>query len=71
MHERLKHLIVSSETFWSKMRTGYGARIETKPDEIDKLVGSKGQEEFQAMSTYYSLSKDRPNNNGTIGITDE
>ena len=35
MYERLKHLIISSETVWNKMRMGYGIRIETKLDGID------------------------------------
>ena len=30
MYERLKHLIISSETFWNRMRMGHGLRIETK-----------------------------------------
>ena len=44
MHERLKHLIISSETFQSKKRMGYGAWIETKPDEMNRSVGNRGQE---------------------------
>ena len=71
MYERLKHLIISSETFQNKMRTGYGARIETKLDEKNRVLGSEGQEEFQTMSPSYSLSKERPTNNGTIGIIDD
>ena len=30
MHERLKHLIISSETFQNRMKMGYRLRIETK-----------------------------------------
>ena len=71
MHERLKHLIISSETFRNKMRIGYGAKIETKLDEKNRLLGSEGQEGFQTMSTPYNLLKDRQTDNGTIGIIDD
>ena len=71
MYERLKHLIISSETFQNKMRMGYGIRIGTKLDGKNSLVGSEGQEEFQTMSSSHSLSKDKSTNNGTIGIVDD
>ena len=71
MYERLKHLIISSETFWNKMRTRYGVRIETKQDGKDRLLGSEGQEEFQTMSSSNSLSKDKSTNSRTIGILDD
>ena len=32
IHERLKHLIISSETFWNRRKMEYGVRIETKLD---------------------------------------
>ena len=70
-YERLKHLIISSETFPSKIRMGYGIRIETKLDGKNRLLGSEGQEEFQTMSSSHSLSKDKLTNNGTIGIVDD
>ena len=28
MYERLKHLIISSEVFWNKMRMGYGLELK-------------------------------------------
>ena len=59
MYERLKHLIISSETFWNKMRMGYGIRIETKLNGKYILLGREGQEEFQTMSSSHSLSKDK------------
>ena len=71
MYERLIHLIISSETFQNKMRTGYGIRIETKLNWKNKLLGSEGQEEFQTMSSSHSLSKDKSTNNRTIGIVDD
>ena len=71
MYERLKHLIISSETFWNKMRMGYGVRIEKKLDGKDRLLGSDGQEEFQTMSASHSPSKEKSTNSGTIGILDD
>ena len=73
MYERLKHLIISSETFHNKMRMGYGdgVRIETKLNGKDRLLGRGEQEEFQTMSSSHSLSKDKSTNGGTIGIPDD
>ena len=71
MYERLKHLIISSETFWNKVRMGYGVRIEIKLDGKDRLLGSEGQEEFQTTSSSHSLSKDKWTNSRTIGILDD
>ena len=73
MYERLKHLIISSEAFRNKMKTGYGVRVETKLDgkgKKDKLLGSEEQEEFQTMISSHSLSKDKSTNGRTIGIPD-
>ena len=41
MYEGLKNLIISSETFWNTMKTGYGLRIETKLDGKSKLLGMR------------------------------
>ena len=59
LHERLKHLIISSETFQIRMKTEYGIRIETKLDGKNRLLGSEGQKGFQAMSSSNSWSKDK------------
>ena len=71
MYERLKHLIISSETFRNKMRIGYGVRIETKLAGKNRLLGSERQEEFQTMSSSHSLSKDKSTNNRNISIVDD
>ena len=42
IHERLKHLIISSETFWNRRKMEYGVRIETKLDEKNRLLENKG-----------------------------
>ena len=71
MYERLKHLIISSETFQNKRRMGCGVRIETKLDGKYRLLGSEGQEEFQTMSSSHSWSKDKSTNSIPIGILDD
>ena len=47
IHERLKHLIISSETLWNRRKMEYGVRIETKLDEKNRLLGNKGQKGLQ------------------------
>ena len=42
IHERLKHLIISSETFWNKRKMEYGVKIETKLKGKNRLLGNKG-----------------------------
>ena len=59
MYERLKHLIISSETFRNRMRMGYGIRIGTKLNGKSRLLGSEGQEGFQTMSSSHSQSKEK------------
>ena len=71
MYERLKHLIISSETFQNRMKMGYGFRIGTKLNGKSRLLGKQGQEGFQTMSSSYSQSKDKLTNNDTIGIIDD
>ena len=43
IHERLKHLIISSETFWNRKKREYGVKRETKLDEKNRLLENKGQ----------------------------
>ena len=71
MHERLKHLIISSETFWNRMKMGYGLRKETKLDGKSRLLGNEGQKGFQAMSLPHTWSKDKLTKNSVIGIIDD
>ena len=68
MYERLKHLIISSETFRNRIKMGYGLRIETKLDGKSRLLGNEGQEGFQTMSSSHSWPKDKSTKNSTIGI---
>ena len=71
MYERLKHLIISSETFWNRINMGYGLSIETKLDGKSRLLGNGEQEGLQTMSSSHSWSKDKSTNNSTIGIIDD
>ena len=43
IHERLKQLIISSETFQNRRKMEYGVRTETKLDEKNRLLGNKGK----------------------------
>ena len=47
IHERLKHLIISSETFWNKRKMEYGAKREIKLYEKTRLLGNKRQKLLQ------------------------
>ena len=59
IHERLKHLIISSETFWNRMKMEYGVRKGTKLDEKNRLLGNKGPKGLQVRNLSYSWPKDR------------
>ena len=70
MHERLKHLIISSETFQNRRKMAYKIRMETKLDVKSKLLGNEGQKGFQAMSSSHGWPKDKSTKNSIIGIID-
>ena len=42
IHERLKHLITSSETFQNRRKRGYRVKREIKLDEKNRLLEDKG-----------------------------
>ena len=42
IHERLKHLIISSEMFRNRRKRGYGVKRETKLEEKNRLLENKG-----------------------------
>ena len=71
IHERLKHLIISSETFRNRRKMEYGVRIETKLDEKNRLLGNKGQKGLQVRNSSYSWPKDKSTKNSIIGIIDD
>ena len=45
IHERLKHLIISSETFWNRRKMEFGVRIKTKLDEKNRLLEIRGKKD--------------------------
>ena len=63
IHERLKHLIISSKTFWNRRKMEYRVRIKTKLDEKNRLLGNKGQKGFQVRNSSYSWPKDKSTKN--------
>ena len=71
MHKRLKHLIISSKTFWERRKMGYGIRRETKLGGKSRLFGNEGQKGFQAMSSFHRWPKDKSTKNNIIGIIDD
>ena len=71
IHERLKHLIISSDTFRYRRRMEYGVRIETKLDEKSRLLENKGQKELQIRNSSYCWLKDKSTKNNIIGTTDD
>ena len=71
IHERLKHLIISSETFQNRRKMGYGIRIETRLDKKNRLLGNKGQKGFQVMNLAHSWPKDKSTKNSIIGFIDD
>ena len=71
IHERLKHLIISSETFRNRRKMGYGIRIKTKLDEKNRLLGNKGQKGFQIRNSSLSMLKEKSTKNSIIGIIDD
>ena len=71
IHERLKHLIISSETFWNRRKREYRVNSETKLDEKNKLLGDKGQKGLQIKNMSYHWLKDKSTKNSIIGILDD
>ena len=71
IHERLKHLIVSSETFWNRRKKEYGVRIETKLNEKNRSLGNKGQKGLQIRNSSYHWPKDKSTKNSIIGTIDD
>ena len=71
IHERLKHLIISSETFQNRRKMGYGTRIEMKLDEKNRLLGNKGLKGFQVINSSHSWPLDKSTKSNIIGIIDD
>ena len=71
IHERLKHLFISSETFLNRRKMEYGVRIKVKLDEKNRLLGNKGQKGIQVRNLSRSWLKDKSTKNSILGIIDD
>ena len=72
IHERLKHLIISSETFQNRRKRGYGVERKIKLDEKkNRILEDKGQKGLQIRNSSYHLPKDKSTKNSIIGILDD
>ena len=68
MHERLKHLIISSETFKKKKRAEHIAQARGKKHQKGKGYG-KGK--FGATTTRHLSTRCKLTSNSAIGIKDK
>ena len=69
IYKRLKHLIISSETFWNKKK-GYMAREKVKLTKKNRCWGNKGPRRLQVENSSNHLPKDNPTKNSIIGTKD-
>ena len=70
MHERLKHLIISSETFQNKRKRGYKIKRKMKPYKKNRLWGSKKSKELHIGDLSNHWPKEKSTKNSIIGIPD-
>ena len=68
IHERLKHLIISSEMFQNRWKREYRVKRKMKFDEKDKIVEDKGQRGWQIRNSSSQWPKDKSTKNSIIGI---
>ena len=71
IHDRLKHLIISSETFQNRRKRGYGVKRKVKLDEKNRIAEEKGQKGLQIRNSSYHWPKDKSTKNSIIGILDD
>ena len=69
IYERLKHLIISSETFQNKKK-GYRAREKVNLTKKNRCWGNKGPRRLQVGNSSNHWLKDNPNKNSIIGTID-
>ena len=70
IHERLKHLIISSETFQNRRKRGYKVKRKIKSDKKNRLWENKGQKGLQIRNLSNHWLKDKSTKNSIIGILD-
>ena len=70
IHERLKHLITSSETFQSRRKRGYKVKRKMKSYKKNRLWGNKKQKELHIWDSSNHWLKEKSTKNSIIGIPD-
>ena len=70
IHERLKHLIISSETFQNRRKRGYKVKRKIKSAKKNRLWENKGQKGLQIRNLSNHWLKDKSTKNSIIGILD-
>ena len=69
-YERLKHLIISSETFRNQRKRGYKVKRKIKSDKKNRLWENKGQKGLQIRNSSNHWPKDKSTRKSIIGILD-
>ena len=69
IYERLKHLVISSETFQQK-KEGYMANGKVKLSKKIRFRVNKGQRRLKVGNSYNHWPKDRTNANSSLGTVD-
>ena len=70
IHVRLKHLIISSETFQNRRKRGYKIKRKMKPHRKDRLWGNKKKKELHIRDLFNHWPKEKSTKNSIIGILD-
>ena len=71
IHERLKHLIISSGASQNRRKRGYRVKRKIKLDEKNRIVKDKGQKGLQIRNSSYHWLKDKSTKNSIICILDD
>ena len=71
IHERLKHLIISSETFQNRRKRGCRVKRKIELDEKNRIVEDKGQKGLQIRNSSYHWLKGKATKNSIIGILND
>ena len=70
INERLKHLIISLETFQNKRKRGYKIKRKMKSYKKNRLWGNKKQKELHIGDSSNHWAKEKSTTNSIIGIPD-
>ena len=70
IHERVKHLIISSETFQNRKKREYKVRRKIKLGKKNRFWENKGQKGLQVGNSSNHWPKDKPTKNSIIGTLD-